>query len=138
MFGTIKPRIALNRFCLVEAAPADNIDLFSTSFIKWIREEHDMKKPIFFAGFALAAGLFATGALAAPCMKVTLTGTQGGPPIFKGQCFFFDKLFHREQHNVVRQWPSDHFTDSRALSSRRSGMRLITRWPNAGYQSRCG
>ncbi len=26
-----------------------------------------------------------TGALAAPCMKITLTGTQGGPPVFKGQ-----------------------------------------------------
>lgn len=30
---------------------------------------------------AVAAG----GAAAAPCMKITLTGTQGGPPVFQGQ-----------------------------------------------------
>ena len=35
------------------------------------------------AGFGLA--LSATGASAEPCMKVTLTGTQGGPPLFNGQ-----------------------------------------------------
>ncbi len=34
------------------------------------------------------AGLFlisASNVLAAPCLKVTLTGTQGGPPVFQGQ-----------------------------------------------------
>lgn len=44
-----------------------------------------MKNILF--GFA-AAGLlsvFSTGAEAAACMKVTLTGTQGGPPVFMGQ-----------------------------------------------------
>ena len=44
-----------------------------------------MKKPIIFAAVAFAAGLFGSAAFAAPCMTVTLTGTQGGPPIFKGQ-----------------------------------------------------
>lgn len=35
---------------------------------------------------AAALGLLAAStALAAPCLEVTLTGTQGGPPIFKGQ-----------------------------------------------------
>ncbi len=33
----------------------------------------------------LWAGLFTTHAFAAPCLKVTLTGTQGGPPVFQGQ-----------------------------------------------------
>jgi len=35
---------------------------------------------------AVAALLFiSTPVLAAPCLKVTLTGTQGGPPVFQGQ-----------------------------------------------------
>ncbi|MEP1209757.1 MAG: MBL fold metallo-hydrolase [Rhizobiaceae bacterium] len=36
---------------------------------------------------ALAVSVITAGgaAWAAPCMKVTLTGTQGGPPVFKGQ-----------------------------------------------------
>ncbi len=34
------------------------------------------------AGLAL---FHTQAAMAAPCMKVTLTGTQGGPPVFKGQ-----------------------------------------------------
>jgi len=32
-----------------------------------------------------ALAIFSTGALAEPCLKVTLTGTQGGPPVFQGQ-----------------------------------------------------
>ena len=32
-----------------------------------------------------AALMFAQTAFAAPCMKITLTGTQGGPPVFQGQ-----------------------------------------------------
>ena len=39
--------------------------------------------------YSLAAAsfvMFATGAAsAAPCMKITLTGTQGGPPVYQGQ-----------------------------------------------------
>ena len=34
---------------------------------------------------ATVAALFAAPALAAPCLEITLTGTQGGPPVFKGQ-----------------------------------------------------
>lgn len=34
---------------------------------------------------AISAMALSTTAFAAPCMKVTLTGTQGGPPVFKGQ-----------------------------------------------------
>ncbi len=39
------------------------------------------------AGTSIMAAslLMATTAFAAPCMKITLTGTQGGPPVFKGQ-----------------------------------------------------
>lgn len=40
----------------------------------------------FAAVWATASGaIFGIGASAAPCLEVTLTGTQGGPPIFKGQ-----------------------------------------------------
>lgn len=41
-----------------------------------------------FALFLATAALFAvptTGAQAASCLKITLTGTQGGPPVFNGQ-----------------------------------------------------
>ena len=34
------------------------------------------------SGATLVSG---QAAIAAPCLKVTLTGTQGGPPVFKGQ-----------------------------------------------------
>lgn len=44
-----------------------------------------MKKTIIFSAVLLAASFAAAAASAAPCMTVTLTGTQGGPPIFKGQ-----------------------------------------------------
>lgn len=38
------------------------------------------------AGLMSCAVLFPVqAAIAAPCLKVTLTGTQGGPPVFKGQ-----------------------------------------------------
>ncbi|WP_196223398.1 MBL fold metallo-hydrolase [Roseibium sp. RKSG952] len=38
------------------------------------------------SALAFCAGLFAiTGASAEECLKVTLTGTQGGPPVFQGQ-----------------------------------------------------
>lgn len=38
------------------------------------------------AGLCLATlAILSSNALAAPCLTVTLTGTQGGPPIFKGQ-----------------------------------------------------
>lgn len=38
------------------------------------------------AGILFSTLLFGIGnALAAPCMKITLTGTQGGPPVFRGQ-----------------------------------------------------
>ena len=38
------------------------------------------------AALAVALGaLHGTHALAAPCLEVTLTGTQGGPPVFQGQ-----------------------------------------------------
>ncbi len=38
-------------------------------------------------GAATVAGLMfgVSASLAEPCMKITLTGTQGGPPVFKGQ-----------------------------------------------------
>ena len=36
-------------------------------------------------GFGLAALVMGAAAKAEPCMSVTLTGTQGGPPLFKGQ-----------------------------------------------------
>jgi ribonuclease Z len=42
-----------------------------------------MIKLIAAAGFGLAASV--STASAEPCMKVTLTGTQGGPPLFNGQ-----------------------------------------------------
>ena len=40
-----------------------------------------------FVGLAIAATTlsYESKAFAAPCMKITLTGTQGGPPVFKGQ-----------------------------------------------------
>jgi len=44
-------------------------------------------KRAFLVGAAIAAALqptFVSGARAAPCLMVTLTGTQGGPPAFKG------------------------------------------------------
>ena len=38
------------------------------------------------AGLVVSAALFgSTSANAAPCMTITLTGTQGGPPVFNGQ-----------------------------------------------------
>jgi len=44
-----------------------------------------MQHLIFKLTAAVALGTMAMQAQAAPCMKVTLTGTQGGPPVFKGQ-----------------------------------------------------
>ena len=43
-----------------------------------------MLKRIAAIAFAVTA-IQGTGALAAPCLEVTLTGTQGGPPVFQGQ-----------------------------------------------------
>ena len=44
-----------------------------------------MQKSIFCFVAVVALGALASQAQAAPCMKVTLTGTQGGPPVFNGQ-----------------------------------------------------
>ncbi len=44
-----------------------------------------MIKSIATAALALAGANLVQVAYAAPCMKVTLTGTQGGPPVFMGQ-----------------------------------------------------
>ena len=45
-----------------------------------------IRKYLRFSILALAGGLFFHGPLqAAPCLTVTLTGTQGGPPVFNGQ-----------------------------------------------------
>ena len=44
-----------------------------------------MRISIFRLAIALSLSAMATQAHAAPCMKVTLTGTQGGPPVFNGQ-----------------------------------------------------
>ena len=41
--------------------------------------------PIFAATAFVGLSIAAPGALAEPCLKVTLTGTQGGPPLFDGQ-----------------------------------------------------
>ncbi len=41
--------------------------------------------PIFAATAFVGLSIAAPGALAEPCLKVTLTGTQGGPPLFNGQ-----------------------------------------------------
>lgn len=43
------------------------------------------KRRMALASIALVLAGFATAANAAPCLEVTLTGTQGGPPIFNGQ-----------------------------------------------------
>jgi ribonuclease Z len=43
-----------------------------------------MRLPMFIAVCAAALGL-GLPAIAAPCTDVTLTGTQGGPPVFRGQ-----------------------------------------------------
>ena len=39
------------------------------------------------AGFLSVCAMVAMApeAIAEPCLKITLTGTQGGPPVFKGQ-----------------------------------------------------
>ncbi|MEP5375938.1 MAG: MBL fold metallo-hydrolase, partial [Hyphomicrobiales bacterium] len=45
-----------------------------------------MNVKILLSGGAIAcASAFATASYAAPCLEVTLTGTQGGPPVFMGQ-----------------------------------------------------
>jgi ribonuclease Z len=44
-----------------------------------------MKRFAWGALAALMLGAFTTTARAAPCMIVTLTGTQGGPSVFNGQ-----------------------------------------------------
>jgi ribonuclease Z len=43
------------------------------------------KKQWFVVMAALAVAIFTTAAQAAPCLRVTLTGTQGGPTVFNGQ-----------------------------------------------------
>ena len=42
-------------------------------------------KKLAFTTIVASALTLSGAAFAAPCMKVTLTGTQGGPPVFKGQ-----------------------------------------------------
>lgn len=42
-------------------------------------------KYIYKVASLIALGTFTASAQAAPCMTVTLTGTQGGPPVFNGQ-----------------------------------------------------
>ena len=44
-----------------------------------------MREHTFRLMLAVALSTLATQVQAAPCMKVTLTGTQGGPPVFNGQ-----------------------------------------------------
>lgn len=44
-----------------------------------------MRNSIFRLAAIAVLGTLATQAQAAPCMTVTLTGTQGGPPVFNGQ-----------------------------------------------------
>lgn len=44
-----------------------------------------MRKNLYKTIIATASGFFAIQLQAAPCMKVTLTGTQGGPPVYQGQ-----------------------------------------------------
>ena len=44
-----------------------------------------MRNFIFQIAAAIALSAFVTQTQAAPCMQVTLTGTQGGPPVFNGQ-----------------------------------------------------
>ena len=44
-----------------------------------------MARKAFMIAAALGVAALSTAARAEPCLEVTLTGTQGGPPVFKGQ-----------------------------------------------------
>ncbi len=59
-----------------------------------------MKKSMFFGALLAAAlPLSGTNAEAAPCLKVTLTGTQGGPPVFQGQAGSGTLVEYGEEEN---------------------------------------
>lgn len=48
-------------------------------------KNHTLLKLALGLSVSCMAFVTAQSAVAAPCMKITLTGTQGGPPVFKGQ-----------------------------------------------------
>src|SRR6478609_7133312 len=50
-----------------------------------MRRVSGMKRFLTTASAAFAFAVLTTAALAAPCLTVTLTGTQGGPTVFNGQ-----------------------------------------------------
>ncbi|MEM7465023.1 MAG: MBL fold metallo-hydrolase [Pseudomonadota bacterium] len=59
-----------------------------------------MKKSMFFGALLAAVlPLSIANANAAPCLKVTLTGTQGGPPVFQGQAGSGTLVEYGEEEN---------------------------------------
>ncbi len=63
-----------------------------------------MTAPRYFAAaiFCATASIMGTAANSAPCLEVTLTGTQGGPPVFKGQAGAGTLVTYGEEENGCR------------------------------------